>query len=80
MIEKVQAEIDSLTVSLGNYDTQRGLLDDLRHSIELAVPEIPAPDLQIVATNVTLECDTQANGINLNIKKSNSEAKSLSAH
>lgn len=77
MIEKVQAEIDSLTVSLSNYDTQRGLLDDLRHSIEIAVPEIPAPDLQIVATNVTLECDTQANGINLNIKKSNSEAKSF---
>ena len=77
MIEKVQAEIDSLTVSLSNYDTQRGLLDDLRHSIEVAVPEIPAPDLQIVATNVTLECDTQANGINLNIKKSNSEAKSF---
>lgn len=77
IVTHAQAEIDNLSVLLGNYQTQKTLLEDLRHSIEIAAPEIPEPDRQAIAHSVTVVCNSNAAGININIHKKNSEAKDI---
>lgn len=74
IIDRVMARIASLHQSIERYDAESRRLDSLKKYLEIAMPEFPAPQLTQISQIVNNECNNQAKGITLTIKKSNSEA------
>lgn len=76
IIDMVKARLDELSSLLERYEAEKRRLEKLRPEAPLMVA-LPDPDINKMLETAELECRIAARGININIKKSNSEARTI---
>lgn len=77
IIERTRVRIDEISELIERYDAERRRIDNIQEHLNINISTLPQPQLSLIDRAVAMECNTQANGINLNIKKSNSETNAI---
>ena len=77
IVDRVQNRIANLQKLFKSYDEECQRLDSIRKDVSMSSPVLPQPDLSQIERIVTLEFRTQSNGINISIKKGNSDTKKI---
>jgi len=77
ILDSLKAEIDAMAEVLRRYDDTARTLVDMRPRFGTSAPGVDRPDLQLVQHIVARECDSVSRGINVDIRKSNSETRQI---